>query len=198
MDRFGGMREIAILRGRRGVDVVVAILSLGIGTGSLALGVSAMAVGAFCGARLVGGRGWAVLLHNGGGTAGASAFLPHDPAAQNAAGAAQGLGDALRGEIVGDALLLLGRCRAEQPQQQEEGHHGGHKVGIGDLPRATVVWVIAFHDAFDDDRVITRHDRRPCQSPVKSAERSFRRYVPRITCRVECLLRLNQIFISES
>ena len=47
--------------------------------------------------------------------------------------------DQRRREIIGDALaLLLGR-RAEQPQQQEERHHRGHEIGIGDLPRAAVM-----------------------------------------------------------
>ena len=44
-----------------------------------------------------------------------------------------------RREIVGQALALVLRGRAEQPQQQEEGHHGGHEIGIGDFPGAAVM-----------------------------------------------------------
>src|SRR3546814_6653759 len=61
--------------------------------------------------------------------------------------------DDRRREIVGERLaLLLGR-RAEQPHQQEKGHHRGDEVGIGDLPRAAVMAAVRLFDHFlDDDR----------------------------------------------
>ena len=68
---------------------------------------------------------------------GPCAFLPHL--------------DQRRREIVGDALALLFLRGAEQPQQQEERHHRGDEVGIGDLPRTAMV--AAFDDGhlLDDD-----------------------------------------------
>src|SRR5262249_3487468 len=57
------------------------------------------------------------------------------------------------GEIVGDALLVaLGRG-AEQPHQQEEGHHRRHEVGVSDLPGAAMVAMAALLDLLDDDRL---------------------------------------------
>ena len=41
-------------------------------------------------------------------------------------------------EVAGDGLLHLGRG-VHQPEDDEEGHHGGDEVGVGDLPRAAVV-----------------------------------------------------------
>jgi hypothetical protein len=40
--------------------------------------------------------------------------------------------------------------RGQQPHQQEEGHHGRHEVGVGDLPGAAVVAVAALLDLLDD------------------------------------------------
>jgi hypothetical protein len=42
-------------------------------------------------------------------------------------------------EVIGDALELGLVDRGQQPHQQEEGHHGRHEVGVGDLPGAAVV-----------------------------------------------------------
>ena len=55
--------------------------------------------------------------------------------------------------MVGQPLALrLGR-RAEQPEHQEEGHHRGDEVGIGDLPRPAVMAFRFLDDHFlDDDR----------------------------------------------
>ena len=58
-----------------------------------------------------------------------------------------------RVEEVGDALLVALGGRAEQPHQQEERHHRGDEVGVGDLPRAAVLAVAALADPLDDDRL---------------------------------------------
>ena len=80
--------------------------------------------------------------------------LAHHLAAQHAAGARHGLGDGLGREIIGDAALLLRRGGVDQPHQQEERHHRGHEVGIGDFPGAAMMAAMpALLDAFDDDRV---------------------------------------------
>src|SRR3546814_15724146 len=65
--------------------------------------------------------------------------------------------DDRRREIVGERLaLLLGR-RAEQPHQQEEGHHRGDEVGIGHFPRAAVMAAVRRLDhLLDDDRAQRR------------------------------------------
>ena len=52
-----------------------------------------------------------------------------------------------------------GRGGVDQPHQQEEGHHRGHEVGIGDFPGAAVMAAMpALLDALDDDRVVAGHD----------------------------------------
>ena len=48
-----------------------------------------------------------------------------------------------RREIFGDTLALLFRRRVLQPHQEKERHHGGHEVGIGDLPGAPMMPVAA-------------------------------------------------------
>ncbi len=48
--------------------------------------------------------------------------------------------------------LVVGR---QQPHDQEEGHHGGHEIRVGDLPRAAVVAVlVAAAVALDDDDLV--------------------------------------------
>jgi hypothetical protein len=42
-------------------------------------------------------------------------------------------------EIVGDPFQVAAGRRAQQPHEQEESHHRRDEVGIGDLPRATMV-----------------------------------------------------------
>ena len=44
-------------------------------------------------------------------------------------------------EIIGNQLSLHVRGLRQQPHHQKEGHHGGHKVRIGNLPRPAVVRV---------------------------------------------------------
>src|SRR5690606_6398747 len=58
------------------------------------------------------------------------------------------------GEIVGEALLLLRRGHADEPEQEKEGHHGCHEVGIGYLPGAAVVGMRGLLDLLDDDRPV--------------------------------------------
>jgi hypothetical protein len=53
------------------------------------------------------------------------------------------LGDGLGREIVGDAALLFGGGGVDQPHQQEEGHHRGDEVGIGDFPGAAVMAAVS-------------------------------------------------------
>ena len=63
-----------------------------------------------------------------------------------------------RAEIIRQAPPLLGRGGVQQPHQQEERHHRGDEIGIGDLPRAAVV--AAF------DHLLTPDSRStPCRSP---------------------------------
>jgi hypothetical protein len=70
-----------------------------------------------------------------------------------------------RCEVVRHALLVAFGGAAQQPHQQEEGHHGRHEVGIGDLPGATMDGMPALLDALDDDRLellgVTRHGVGP-------------------------------------
>ena len=68
------------------------------------------------------------------------------------------LGDGLGREIVGDAAFLFRRGGVDQPHQQEEGHHRGHEVGIGDFPGAAMMAAMpALLDAFDNDGVVAGH-----------------------------------------
>ena len=69
-------------------------------------------------------------------------------------------------EVLGDAFQRVLAGRAQQPHQQEEGHHRRHEVGIGNLPGATVVAMRSLLDPLDDDRLgflggRTRHGLRP-------------------------------------
>jgi len=54
-------------------------------------------------------------------------------------------------EPVGNAFALDFVGNPEQPQEQEEGHHGGHEVGIGHLPGAAVVAPAALDHLLDDN-----------------------------------------------
>src|SRR5438132_5686745 len=56
-----------------------------------------------------------------------------------------------RVEEVGNALLVAFGGGAQQPHEQEEGHHRRHEVGIGNLPGAAVMAMPAAADALDDD-----------------------------------------------
>jgi len=55
-------------------------------------------------------------------------------------------------EIVRQALARLLVGRAQQPHQQEESHHRGDKIGVGDLPGAAVMAAGDDLLALDDDR----------------------------------------------
>ena len=143
MDRFGGMGEVAVL-GRAGVGRAAGLAGAG---GAAAVTPLAQRF------DRRGGRGRRLLLHHRLGAAGMGGFLAHHLAAQHAAGAGHGLGDGLRREIIGDAALLFGRGGVDQPHQQEEGHHRGDEVGIGDFPGAAMMAAMpALLDALDDDR----------------------------------------------
>src|SRR5690606_7549968 len=72
-----------------------------------------------------------------------------------------------RAEIVRDSLPLFFRRRVQQPHQHEEGHHGGHEVGIGNLPRPAVVPIAA------DDLLALDDDWRGILLPGHSTTRSF-------------------------
>src|SRR5690554_3962077 len=63
-------------------------------------------------------------------------------------------GDAARvGKITGDNALFQVRGALDQPQDQEEGHHGQREVREGDLPGPTMYIGAAFAHALDDDGV---------------------------------------------
>ena len=52
--------------------------------------------------------------------------------------------------VVGYALLVAFGGAAKQPHQQEESHHGGHEIGIGNLPGTPwAAWPLS--DPLDDD-----------------------------------------------
>ena len=57
-------------------------------------------------------------------------------------------------EKLGNALQIALGGRAQQPHQQEEGHHRGHEVGIGDFPGAAMGPAATFLDPFDDNRLL--------------------------------------------
>jgi hypothetical protein len=64
----------------------------------------------------------------------------------------------LRREIIGDAALLLGRGRVDQPHQQEKRHHRGDEIGVRNLPGAAMVGMAAgFLDPLDDDGAFAGH-----------------------------------------
>jgi len=85
--------------------------------------------------RRLGGQ----LLDHGHGARALGAVVAQGGAAEDAAGPGGRRRDVGRGEVFGDAALLLRVGRVDQPHQQEEGHHGRHEVGVGDFPRAAVV-----------------------------------------------------------
>ncbi len=70
--------------------------------------------------------------------------------------------DQCRREVIGDALALLLRGRAEQPQEQEERHHRGDEIGVRDLPCAAMMAAMAFDVDLlvDDPRWLIRAVRR--------------------------------------
>jgi hypothetical protein len=72
-------------------------------------------------------------------------------------------------EVAAHRLLYLRLAAAQEPQHDEQRHHGGDKVGIGNLPRAAVMAAMA---AFflDDDDGRGRHDAAyPAAAPVAAA-----------------------------
>ena len=62
--------------------------------------------------------------------------------------------------MIGDALEIAFGGGSEQPHQQEEGHHRGDEVGVGDLPRPAVGCGPSLADASDDNRLlrVVAHD----------------------------------------
>jgi hypothetical protein len=78
------------------------------------------------------------------------------------------------GEIIGNAAPLVIGGSADQPHQQEESHHGGDEVGVGDLP-VTAVRAL-FDDLFllDDDRAaaLALLDRTAHPASENRAQRS--------------------------
>src|SRR3546814_19803667 len=77
-----------------------------------------------------------------------------------------------RREIVGEALALGLVGRAQDPEQQEKGHHRRHEIGIGDLPGAAVMTAMAFlDDLLDADRArlgLVRSEEAPVGKVVVS------------------------------
>jgi len=144
---------------RRALEVFLLLAGLRL------LGRLGGVVGRCAGGRFAGllglGRLGGELLHGGGRAFALGPHVAEPGAAQDAARAAGGGRDAGGGEIVGDAALLLGAGGVDQPHQQEEGHHRGDEVGIGHLPRTTVV-AAADHllDLLDDDRRVVAVSHR--------------------------------------
>src|ERR1700727_2193000 len=46
---------------------------------------------------------------------------------------------AVRTEVIREPLALFFGGRVQQPHQQEERHHRGHEIGIGDFPGAAMM-----------------------------------------------------------
>ena len=70
-------------------------------------------------------------------------------------------------EVSAHRLLHL-LAGIQQPEHDEQGHHRGHKIGVGHLPRAAVMAAVA-GNFLDDDRAV-RHLVRlrrkpPCAPP---------------------------------
>src|SRR5581483_12084541 len=102
---------------------VVELAILGVGGIRIAVGIGVGAAGGLAAGQrlgLGGRRGWGLFLHHRLRPAGMGIVFAHHLAAQNAARARNRLGDGLGREIVGDAALLFGRCRVDQPHQKEE------------------------------------------------------------------------------
>ena len=58
---------------------------------------------------------------------------------------------AIGAEVVGEALALVLGGGVQQPHQQEERHHGGDEIGVGDLPGAAVMAALGDLVFFDDN-----------------------------------------------
>ena len=78
----------------------------------------------------------------------------HDARIHAGALAAQDRGLERHVEILRDAAPLHRRHRTQQPHQQEERHHRGHEVRVGELPRAAVMPLAAPDHALDEDRTV--------------------------------------------
>jgi len=58
-------------------------------------------------------------------------------------------------EVRGNTLQIPLRGRTQQPHDQKKRHHGGHKIGISDLPGRTVVTSMCnFSYPLDDDGLL--------------------------------------------
>ena len=56
-------------------------------------------------------------------------------------------------------MLLRLRGGVQQPHQQEERHHGGDEIGVGDLPGAAVMAAVPAFFLNDDDGPGFVHDK---------------------------------------
>ena len=54
--------------------------------------------------------------------------------------------------------LLHGLAATEQPEHDEQRHHGGDEIGIGDLPRAAMMAAVATFFLEDDNGPSFVHD----------------------------------------
>ena len=77
-------------------------------------------------------------------------------------------------EIATHRLLDL-FAAAEQPEHDEEGHHGGHKIGIGYLPGPPVVAPMPDLLPADDDDLLRRlcHDYAAFAAPLHADSMSL-------------------------
>ena len=75
-------------------------------------------------------------------------------------------------EVLGDSRFLIARRAAQEPQEQEEGHHRRREVGQGDLPGAAVVPVSVLFDLSDNDGLGFAHAAWFCSAAASSVELS--------------------------
>jgi len=104
------------------------------------------------------------------GVAVAHAFFGEARALEQSAGAGRHAADAGGREELGDAAALLRTRRVDEPHQQEERHHGGDEVGVGNLPGAAVMAAAGdFLHLLDQDRALIG---RSSHCPSVLAERA--------------------------
>ena len=88
-------------------------------------------------------------------------------------------------EIIGEAAPLFLGGGVDQPHQQEERHHGGDEIGVGDLPGAAVVAALDHFLAPDHDRrrlvarpPLASHPRPPSETGRHPRPARLRRPYP--------------------
>ena len=59
-------------------------------------------------------------------------------------------------EISADGVLHL-LAAVQQPEHDEQRHHGGHEIGVGHFPRAAMMAAVAAFFLDDDDRSLVGH-----------------------------------------